>query len=126
MKAPEQLMPHALHCLKMNKHTDSSPEGSGVNEIMDNWDTMLCSLVDRHHILGHAMAQTAAGLSLQIPQFNPKPVHVGFVVDILVVGTVFLQGPWYSTVSIIPPMLLYHAFTYHQHYTTSAVDSVIN
>jgi hypothetical protein len=56
-------------------------------------------------------------LSLQRPRFDPRPVHVGFVVDKLEVEQLFLQVFQLCPVSIIPPIL--HAllsFTCHRCY----------
>jgi hypothetical protein len=46
-----------------------------------------------------------AVLSLQRPGFDPRPVRVGFVVDIVALGQFFLRVFHFSFVPIIPPML---------------------
>ena len=54
---------------------------------------------------GCAMAQAVvSGLSPRKPWFNTRPVHMGFVVDKMAVGYIFLQILWSSLVGIIPPM----------------------
>jgi hypothetical protein len=52
-----------------------------------------------------------ASLSLLRPGHEPKIVHVGFAVDEVALGEVFLQVPQFYLVNIIPPwfsMLIYH------------------
>jgi hypothetical protein len=39
------------------------------------------------------------------PGFTPGSIRVGFVVDKVALGQVFLRGPRFSPVSIIPPSL---------------------
>jgi hypothetical protein len=46
-----------------------------------------------------------AGLSLQIPGFMPGSVHVGFVVDRVVLGQIFLPSSLVSPVTVILPWL---------------------
>jgi hypothetical protein len=50
----------------------------------------------------------------QRPDFDYRPVHVGFVLRVLL-GQVFLQVLQSSRVSFIPPVLHTHSFIYHQH-----------
>jgi hypothetical protein len=60
---------------------------------------------------GHAMAQAVSCLSPRSPEFAPGSVHVGFVVDKVALGQVFLLVLRLSTVSIIPPsfsIIIYH------------------
>jgi hypothetical protein len=66
------------------------------------------------HIEDHLNIQNAtsawlrwlvAGLSLRRLGFASGSVHVGFVVDILALGQVFLRVLWFSLVIIIPPWL---------------------
>jgi len=111
MKAPEQLMPHALHCLKINIYWKQSWK------IMSQWDygywnIMPCSHVDRHQILGSAMAQSVScwphTANAQV-QSQASP-----------------WGIWYSNVNSVPLRLFSHPFTYNWHYIISATDSVIN
>jgi hypothetical protein len=52
---------------------------------------------------GHAVAQGAAGFSLQRPGFVPRTHHVRFVVGKVALGQDFLRV--LSAVSIIPPLL---------------------
>jgi hypothetical protein len=44
-----------------------------------------------------------AGVSLRSPGFEPRSLHVGFVVDNVALRQVFLQVLQFSPVSIIPP-----------------------
>jgi hypothetical protein len=49
----------------------------------------------------------AAGLPPWRPGFNHRSVHVGFVVDKVTLGQVFLQVLRFSPVNFIPPVLHY-------------------
>ena len=49
-----------------------------------------------------------AGLPSRRPDFLPRPVHVGFMVDIVVVEEVLLRVLWFSPVSVITVMLHTH------------------
>jgi hypothetical protein len=51
------------------------------------------------------LKQLVTGFSPQKPGFKPGSVHVGFVVEKVALGQVFLQVLWFSPVSIIPPLL---------------------
>jgi len=57
-----------------------------------------------------------ANLSLQRHRFDPRPVHVGYIVGRVAVGQFSLCLLQFSPVRIIPPMLQTHSFTYHPHY----------
>jgi hypothetical protein len=46
-----------------------------------------------------------AGLSPRRPGFAPGSIHVGFVVDKMALGQVFLRVLRFSPVNIIPPLL---------------------
>jgi acyl-CoA thioesterase len=55
---------------------------------------------------GHVMAQVfVAGLSPWRPGFVPRSIHVGFVVDKVALGQVFLRVLRFSCQYIIPPSL---------------------
>jgi hypothetical protein len=57
------------------------------------------------------MSQFVAGLSLRRPVFISRSVHVGFVVDRVALGQVFLSVLQFFPVNIIPPwlsILIYH------------------
>jgi len=57
------------------------------------------------------LRRLVAGLSPRRPGFAPGSVHVGFVVDKVALGQVFLRVLRFSPVSIIPPwfsILIYH------------------
>jgi hypothetical protein len=41
------------------------------------------------------------------PWFEPGSVHVGFVVDGVALGQVFLRVLWFSPVNLIPPLFHY-------------------
>jgi hypothetical protein len=62
---------------------------------------------------GHAMAQAVSCLSPRSPGFAPGSVHVGFVVDKVTLGQVFLLVLRFFTVSIIPPSLSILIYEYH-------------
>jgi hypothetical protein len=49
-----------------------------------------------------------AGLSLRRPGFAPGSIHVGFVVDRVAMGQVFLRVLRFSPVNNIPPLLHIH------------------
>jgi len=67
-----------------------------------------------------------AHLSLQRHGFDSRPVHMGFVVELMAMGEVFLQILWFSPVSNIPPLLNIHiSLTYNWHYTILATGIVI-
>ena len=73
------------------------------------------------HVKGDAIAQSVqamglavpwlrplvAGLSPRTPGFDPGSVHLGFVVDKVAVGQVFLRILRFSPVNFIPPVLHY-------------------
>jgi hypothetical protein len=50
--------------------------------------------------------QSVTGFSLRRPGFNSRVVNVGFVVNKVEMGQVFLQVLWFSLVN--PPMLQIH------------------
>jgi hypothetical protein len=54
---------------------------------------------------------SCSGVSLWRPGFNPKPVHVGFVVDKVAVGE------WILVILVL--------FSHQYHYTISTFDTVI-
>jgi hypothetical protein len=47
-------------------------------------------------------------LVASLSPLRPGSVHVGFVVDKVALGQVFLQALWSSSVSIMPPWLYTH------------------
>jgi hypothetical protein len=54
------------------------------------------------------LRQLVASLSLQRNEFLPGLVHIGFVVDKVALGQIFLHIPQFSPVSNIPPVLYTH------------------
>jgi hypothetical protein len=54
------------------------------------------------------LKRLAAGLSPRRPGFAPGSIHVGFVVDKVALGQVFLRVLPFSPASIIPPLLHIH------------------
>jgi hypothetical protein len=54
---------------------------------------------------GRALAQAVTGLSPRRPGFAPGLIHVGFMVDKVALGQVFLRFLRFSPVNIIPPSL---------------------
>jgi hypothetical protein len=54
-----------------------------------------------------AMTNSLATLSTQRPWFDPESVLVGFVVDKVALGQVFLRVLRFFAVSFIPPVLHY-------------------
>jgi hypothetical protein len=67
----------------------------------------------------------AAGFSRLRPEFNGRPVYVGYVVDRVTLGQIFLRLRRLSPVSIISPTKVPYSFIYHRHYIISATDSVV-
>jgi len=65
-----------------------------------------------------------AGLPLWRPDFNPRPLSVGYMIEEVTVGDGFLQVRVFA-VSVMPPVVLLHSFNYHSRYIKSAIDSVI-
>jgi len=55
-----------------------------------------------------------AGLSPQWFGLNPRPDHVGFVVDKVALGQVFMGVMQILPICVIPPMLHTHSVVYHQ------------
>jgi hypothetical protein len=65
-------------------------------------------------------------LSPRNPWFCPRPVHVGFVVEKVALGKVFLPVSRFSTVSIIKPTLLTHtSVMYNRCYVNLANDHAV-
>jgi hypothetical protein len=67
-----------------------------------------CSVKDRIRTIEESRAvpwlrRLVAGLSPRSPVFAPRSVHVGFVVDKVALGQVFLRVLRFSPVSIVPP-----------------------
>ena len=61
----------------------------------------------------HALAQVVADISPRRPGFVAISVHVSFLVDKVSLCQVYVPALRFSPVSIIPPMLHTHSFTYH-------------
>jgi hypothetical protein len=58
------------------------------------------------------------------PGFNPRPGHLGFVMDKVPLGQVFLQVLQVPSLSTIPPMFYKHSICY-QHYVIVATGSTV-
>jgi hypothetical protein len=56
---------------------------------------------------GIVLRRLVAGLSPRRLRFDPGSVHVGFVVDKVVLGQVFPRVLRFSLVNVIPPVLHY-------------------
>jgi hypothetical protein len=56
------------------------------------------------------LRRLVVGFSQRRPKFAPRSVHVGSVVDIVVLGQVFLRVLRFSSVHIIPPLLHIHSY----------------
>jgi hypothetical protein len=63
-----------------------------------------CITTQNYSIVGR-LRPLAAGLSPRRPGFAPGSTHVGFVVDKVALGQVFLRVLRFSPVNIIPPSL---------------------
>ena len=68
---------------------------------------------------------SVARLSQRRFGLNPRPVHVGFVVDKLALGQGYVRVIRFSPVSSIPLVHDSHSFVYKRRYTISAADSVV-
>jgi len=64
-------------------------------------------------------------LSPQNPRFTCRPVRMGFVVDRVTLGHVFLWVFWFFLINIILLMLHTHSFIWHWHYVILATVSVL-
>ena len=60
--------------------------------------------------------QSVVGLSPRLPKFEPRSVHMILMVDKVALWQVFLPALLFAHVSIVPPMLHTHSFTYHPRY----------
>jgi hypothetical protein len=61
-----------------------------------------------------SLSYLVAGLSLRWFGLNPRPDHVGFVVDGVTLGQVFSRVLWILPIFVIPPMLHTHSVVCHQ------------
>jgi hypothetical protein len=71
--------------------------------------------------LGHI----AAGLSPWRAKFNLIPVHVGFVMDKVVLEQIFLWVLWYNPVIVIPSVLCIHVSFSDRQRNIMAVDRLM-
>lgn len=60
--------------------------------------------------------QLVTSLSPQLPGFEPRPIHVAFVVYKVALRQVSFQVVWFSSVSFISPM--FHTHLHFQCYST--------
>jgi hypothetical protein len=60
------------------------------------------------------LKRLVAGLSPRRPGFAPGSIHVGFMVDSVALGQVFLRVLRFSPVNIIPPLLHIHLSPPHE------------
>jgi hypothetical protein len=74
-----------------------------------------------------ARGRSVAGFSPQRDGFDPRPVHVGFLVKEMPLGPRFLSVLLLSLVSIVPPMPHTHSLipVYPRRRLHSAMDSVV-
>jgi hypothetical protein len=66
-----------------------------------------------------------AGISPGRPGFNPRPLHVEFVVDKVALGPDFLRVCRFSPASRILPVLSTHSFSDYRRYIIAAIESVV-
>jgi hypothetical protein len=69
----------------------------------------------------YSLAFHSSGMGL----INSSPVNVGFALEKVALGQVFLSVFRFCAVSVILPIPHTHSFTYHQHCIISAVDSIL-
>jgi hypothetical protein len=56
---------------------------------------------------------------------DPRPVHVGLIIDKEAMGQLYIRALRSSPVNVIPPMLHIHSLIYHRRYIISSIDSVV-
>jgi hypothetical protein len=66
-----------------------------------------------------------AGISSGRPGFNPRPLHVEFVVDKVALGPDFLRVFRFSPASRILPVLGTHSFSDYRRYIIVAIENVV-
>jgi len=59
-------------------------------------------------------------------RFDPRSIHVGFVVDNVALDKGFLRLRGFTRISTIPPVLHANASVHHRRNTIVAIDSVFN
>jgi hypothetical protein len=62
--------------------------------------------------------QSVISLSLQSPGFNPRPMHVGFLANKVILRQ-FLGGNTSVFPVAVVPLMLHVRFMYHRHYIPS-------
>jgi len=66
-----------------------------------------------------------AGISPGKPGFNPRPLHVEFVVDKVALGLDFLRVCRFSSANKILPVPNTHSFSDYRRYIIVAIESVV-
>ena len=66
-----------------------------------------------------------AGISLGMPGFNPRSLHVEFVVDKVALGPDLLRVFRFSPASRILPVLNTHSFSDYRRFVIVAIESVV-
>jgi hypothetical protein len=64
-----------------------------------------------HRMTIQWLRQLATVLSPWILGFDPKPVHMGFVVEKMVLGYVFLRVLWFSPITVLPMLRTHLSIT---------------
>ena len=79
------------------------------------------------YIYIHVRVKHSKNVSPQRHGFDPRPVHVGFSMEKVPVGQIFIRVFWLSLylVIILQSTLHIHLFIRHRRYTFSATDSVV-
>jgi hypothetical protein len=75
---------------------------------MDPHPGLYSTTISRLYLAVKLLRRLVAGLSSQRPGFMPVSVHVGFVVDKMALGQVYLPTSLVPPVSIIPSVLNTH------------------
>jgi hypothetical protein len=77
--------------------------------------------------MGRAMTEAVGSWSLSPRKrgFNPRTLHVRFIVDKVALGLVSVLVLPFTLVSITPLMPHFHLFMYHQRYIILAVGNVV-
>jgi hypothetical protein len=77
----------------------------------------------RKDLISYAMAEVVSQQSLTTEAWvHFRSDHVGFVVDKVALGQVFVRVLWCFPVSIIPPLLCIHSLFYRQCYIIKEAD----
>jgi hypothetical protein len=78
---------------------------------------------DDRRMVVHWIRRLVVALSLRRIGFNSRTFHVGYGVDKVAMGQVFLRVLPLSAVSIVPQILLTHLATHHRRYIILEINT---